>query len=501
MKTVFFLGFALLCLGSLQAQQAQALDDVIAESAKAVEVKLTSGSKLAVLNFSSGSDVFSDYVIEELSGVLVMSGKVTIVERRSLDLVRKEMDLQLSGEVSDDSAQAIGKQLGAQAIVSGSLTNMGSVYRFRIKVINVETARIEAQVSYNLRNDEQVAFLLHGNQQSAPPVASGTKPASAETASAAPPSPSPSPAASTPAAVPSSAVEAPAPVPSSTPASPGLYAGSTYQGPMNLYDALDWIALNAQNNSVYTIVLGSDQAASNIRLDYSTKRVTVTLKASGGERKIRFDTNSPSYALFTVYPGATFIMEDGVSLTGLSKDSAPLVRVEGGAFIMNGGALRDNKCSASRSGGGVYVNGGTFTMTSGTISGNAAGYGGGVYVDSGTFTMNGGTISGNTASHSYGGGVYVNGGTFTMNNGTISGNAASHYYGGGVYVDRGTFIKSNKGGIIYGSNAPEGQANKARSRGHAVYCYLGGRSRIRDTTARVTTALDSSKNGADGGWE
>jgi hypothetical protein len=38
-----------------------------------------------------------------------MSGKVTVIERRSLDLIRKEMQLQLSGDASDDSAQAIGK--------------------------------------------------------------------------------------------------------------------------------------------------------------------------------------------------------------------------------------------------------------------------------------------------------------------------------------------------------------------------------------------------------
>jgi hypothetical protein len=54
-----------------------------------------------------------------------MNRKVTIIERKSLDLIRKEMNLQLSGDVSDDSAQAIGKQLGAQAIVTGSLTNLG----------------------------------------------------------------------------------------------------------------------------------------------------------------------------------------------------------------------------------------------------------------------------------------------------------------------------------------------------------------------------------------
>jgi TolB-like protein len=156
------------CIGNLHAQQAMSLDEVIVQAAKDMEARLSAGAKLAVLNFTSTAEAFSDYVIEELSGALVMNRKVTVIERKSLDLVRKEMNLQLSGDVSDDSAQAIGKQLGAQAIVTGSLTNLGDTYRFRVKVINVETTRIEAQFSYNLGNNRQVAFLLKESQQTAP---------------------------------------------------------------------------------------------------------------------------------------------------------------------------------------------------------------------------------------------------------------------------------------------------------------------------------------------
>jgi TolB-like protein len=170
------IGFILLWVGSLHAQQSDilSLDETITQAAKAIEARLPARAKLAILNFSSSSEAFSDYVIEELTGVLVMNNKAMVIERRSLDLIRTEMNLQLSGNVSDDSAQAIGKQLGAQVIVSGSLTNMGDAYRFRIKVINVETARIENQVSYNMGNDQRVKFLLEGNPQSTPPVATGT---------------------------------------------------------------------------------------------------------------------------------------------------------------------------------------------------------------------------------------------------------------------------------------------------------------------------------------
>jgi hypothetical protein len=270
---------------------------------------------------------------------------------------------------------------------------------------------------------------------------------------------------------------------------------------MDLLDAVDWLAINSQNNGVYTIVLGSDQKASNIAFNYNNKRVSISLKASGGERKIAFDTNNPTYALFTVGAGVTFTLENGITITGLQNNGSRFVTVEGGTFIMNGGTLRDNK-SSKDGGGGVYIASGTFVMNNGTISGNSvSNYGGGVYIESGTFTMNGGTISGNSTRNYYGGGVYVKSGTFTMNGGVISGNYTSSN-GGGVCVGRNAaFTKSGTGGVIYGSNAPEGQANKAGgdSYGHAVYVFGGDKKR--NNTARASNGLDSTKSGAAGGWE
>jgi hypothetical protein len=143
----------------------------------------------------------------------------------------------------------------------------------------------------------------------------------------------------------------------------------------------------------------------------------------------------------------------------------------------------------------VYVDyDGTFTMNGGEISGNTANNtninsyntgGGGVYVDyDGTFTMNGGEISGNTASNSNsnggGGGGYVHsGGTFTKTNGTITGYASDTVNGN---------VVKNSSGVV--------QDN----RGHAVYVGSSPVKR-RESTAGPGVNLDSSVDGAAGGWE
>ncbi|GHU48458.1 hypothetical protein FACS1894200_05580 [Spirochaetia bacterium] len=293
---------------------------------------------------------------------------------------------------------------------------------------------------------------------------------------------------------------APAPAASQGPtglnAAVGLYVNNTFQSASDLYDALDWITLNAKQNASYTIVVGKDEKVSYIPIAYKVSGVRVTLRGSGGNRKITFDVARPTRALFTVGTGATFVLDEQITLTGLASNSNRLVVVDGGTFILDGGTLSGNKVSE---GAAVYVQSGTFTMVKGTISGNtASSNGGGVYVKSGTFTMQDGTITGNTASS--GGGVFVDSGTFTMNGGTISSNTASSG-GGGVYVGySAVFIKSGTAGIIYGSNASVDQANKASSDyyGQAVYVSNGGK---RNTTARAANPMTTNQSGAAGGWE
>ena len=162
---------------------------------------------------------------------------------------------------------------------------------------------------------------------------------------------------------------------------------------------------------------------------------------------------------------------------------------------MTGGSITGN--TADDSGGGVYVNGGSFTMSGGSITGNKAdGTGGGVCVNyDGTFNMsNNSCITGNTAYH--GGGVYVartpdsnnyKPGNFAMSSGTIGGKATNDAnqaeYGGGVYV-AGAFTLT--GGSITG--------NKTNGNGGGVYVNadstftVSGAPKITDNTQKPTTS-------------
>jgi uncharacterized repeat protein (TIGR02543 family) len=231
-----------------------------------------------------------------------------------------------------------------------------------------------------------------------------------------------------------------------------------------LANKLTWLQAHAQSNTSYTIEVNADESITGSTTDYSGigllnysgSDITITLRGIGANRTVRSSSND---RIFAVGSGVTLVLDNNIILRGQSNDNNSLVSVrDGGTLVMNTG-------SALTGGHGVYMNGGTFTMNGGTISGNTDFLAGGVYVNGGTFYMNGGEISGNTASG--GGGVFVQGGTFTMNGGTVSSNSSSDntigYGGGGVCVMDGTFTM----------NGGEISDNTAARFGGGVYVYSG----------------------------
>ena len=150
------------------------LDQAIKESAIEIDQKVASGTKIALLNFTSSAEGFSSYVLDELTANLVGTGKLTVVDRKEMDLIRSESNFQLSGEVSDDSIQAIGQKLGAQSIVSGSLQDIGGSYRIVIRVLNVESAAVVVQYRNDIANDSRVQALLAGGRSGGTATAGGT---------------------------------------------------------------------------------------------------------------------------------------------------------------------------------------------------------------------------------------------------------------------------------------------------------------------------------------
>ena len=164
MKRIAFLALLVGLAVSVFAQNVS-LDQAVKNSAQAIETRLPKGAKTAVLTFTATSQAFSDYIIDEIATALSANRNLQVIDRQHTDAIRKEFNIQFSGDVSDDEVKRIGRQLGAQYVVTGSLVDIGNAYRFRVAAINIETAVREGASSLNINiNDPQVVFLLTGQR-------------------------------------------------------------------------------------------------------------------------------------------------------------------------------------------------------------------------------------------------------------------------------------------------------------------------------------------------
>jgi hypothetical protein len=123
------------------------LEAALYAAADVIIKRLEPQTTIAVVNIASKDVDSAEFVLDELAYVIVSSGGFKVVDRKSLEAIRAEQNFQSSGEVDDDSAVSIGKLLGANIVITGSITGVGSTRRLRLKALDVKTAEIVAMAS------------------------------------------------------------------------------------------------------------------------------------------------------------------------------------------------------------------------------------------------------------------------------------------------------------------------------------------------------------------
>jgi hypothetical protein len=194
---LFLLGLLFLACGSgpapvpapvlapVPASPPEELDAAIRETSDYLNKQLPKGNKLVILNIQSDYPALSEYIIDELIANTVNDRIFSVVDRQQLDTIRAELDFQTSGEVDDETAQALGRLAGAQSIVSGAVSRIGDLYRLRVRALSVQTAQIEGQFNRNIPEGSTVAALVrsqatgYGGGSVAARTPQGTAPASA----------------------------------------------------------------------------------------------------------------------------------------------------------------------------------------------------------------------------------------------------------------------------------------------------------------------------------
>jgi len=107
-------------------------------------------SRLAIVGIDSTNPNEAAFYLNELTVQFVNSRNYTVVDRSNIDAVLREQNFQLSGYVDDDAIVSIGKFIGAQVVITGSISGTGSQRQMVIKAIDVLTSEILSMVSVAL---------------------------------------------------------------------------------------------------------------------------------------------------------------------------------------------------------------------------------------------------------------------------------------------------------------------------------------------------------------
>ena len=143
------------------------LEEGIKELAQQISNNMlkTGKKKIAVVEFSDLDGMitaFGQHLAEELITelFLISPGQFEVVERRQLMKVLSEQRLTMSGLLDAKAMESVGKILGIEAIVTGSMTDLESNIKINARMIGIETARVFAVARTSIPKIGIVAKLM-----------------------------------------------------------------------------------------------------------------------------------------------------------------------------------------------------------------------------------------------------------------------------------------------------------------------------------------------------
>lgn len=226
-------------------------------------------------------------------------------------------------------------------------------------------------------------------------------------------------------------------------------------------------------------MIGQEIDQQNSSDDYTEVDSLDKLTYTNNVCKIRLAADTVMTGAVTVNNGNSLTIDlNGHTLTAAANSQA--FRIQGGALTIEdsiGTGVIQGSGTVTGNGGAIWMSSSdsnnALTLTGGTIRGFTATDGGGVYVDGGSFEMSGGTISACNATNA-GGGVYVSSGSFKMSGGSIEDCTAHEGAGVKVYASNGkTASFSMTGGEIQNCNT-DGVSIYAIGSGTSEFTMTGG---------------------------
>jgi TolB-like protein len=120
-------------------------------------------NKIAILPFLNLNNEITNlgtYLAEELTTNIFTAGKFKIIERSALKQLLEELKLSQAGLIDPKSAKELGKVAGVDAIVTGTIADLGSYIAVNCRLIETESGEVFAVAKAKIIKDENIANLI-----------------------------------------------------------------------------------------------------------------------------------------------------------------------------------------------------------------------------------------------------------------------------------------------------------------------------------------------------
>ncbi len=118
---------------------------------------------IAVIEFPDLKGNITDlgrFISEELITRLYLTEKFKVIERQLLNKIISEQKLNLSVIIDPKSAKKLGKLLGVEALVSGTITELSNSLKINARLISTETGEVFSVAATEIKKDDTINNLL-----------------------------------------------------------------------------------------------------------------------------------------------------------------------------------------------------------------------------------------------------------------------------------------------------------------------------------------------------
>jgi len=104
---------------------------------------------------------FSRYIADKLTPYFARSKNFSVLERALIDKVIEEHKFQASPFVDEDSTQEFGKLLGAETIITGTISELGNAFYINTKAVDVTKGNILTSLDVEIIRNNQMVTLYN----------------------------------------------------------------------------------------------------------------------------------------------------------------------------------------------------------------------------------------------------------------------------------------------------------------------------------------------------